>query len=143
MRAALVVLITLVIALSSRFMPSLDASTGPIPLDCNRACLEGLVNQYLDAVVAYVAVMLSPFWIPSVQREPQGPHAIIVPQPSSTRSHRPSQPQAAGASVWRRSSAALAGLCSGFLASSAMTIDASASEMPGTCSRISGASVCR
>jgi hypothetical protein len=25
---------------------------GPIPIDCNRACLEGLINQYLDALVA-------------------------------------------------------------------------------------------
>jgi hypothetical protein len=29
------------------------ASTGPIPLDCNRACLEGLVNQYLTALAAH------------------------------------------------------------------------------------------
>ena len=29
------------------------ASTGPIPLNCDRACLEGLVNQYLDALVAH------------------------------------------------------------------------------------------
>lgn len=29
------------------------ASTGPIPLNCNRACLEGLVDQYLAAVVAH------------------------------------------------------------------------------------------
>jgi hypothetical protein len=53
MRAVLVALVTLVFALGGRFMPSLGASTGPIPLDCNRACLEGLVNQYLDAVVAH------------------------------------------------------------------------------------------
>src|SRR4029434_10322695 len=26
---------------------------GPIPDDCNRACLEGVINQYLDAVVAH------------------------------------------------------------------------------------------
>ena len=36
--------------------PALDAQArlpvGPIPQDCNRACLEGLMNQYLDAVVA-------------------------------------------------------------------------------------------
>src|SRR5687767_5904716 len=25
---------------------------GPIAADCNRACLEGLINQYLDALVA-------------------------------------------------------------------------------------------
>jgi len=29
------------------------AATGPIPLNCDRACLEGLVNQYLDALVAH------------------------------------------------------------------------------------------
>jgi hypothetical protein len=29
------------------------ASTGPIPLNCNRACLENVLNQYLDAVVAH------------------------------------------------------------------------------------------
>src|SRR5580765_6893452 len=29
------------------------ASTGPIPLNCDRACLEGLMNQYLAAVVAH------------------------------------------------------------------------------------------
>ena len=30
-----------------------DASTGPIPLTCDRACLEGVMNQYLAAVVAH------------------------------------------------------------------------------------------
>ena len=30
-----------------------SGSTGPIPLDCNRACLEGLIDQYLKAVVAH------------------------------------------------------------------------------------------
>jgi hypothetical protein len=30
-----------------------DAATGPIPLNCNRACLEDLVNQYLAALVAH------------------------------------------------------------------------------------------
>jgi hypothetical protein len=29
------------------------ASTGPIPLNCDRACLEGLINQYLAALVAH------------------------------------------------------------------------------------------
>src|SRR4030088_1178894 len=28
-------------------------STGPIPLNCDRACLEGVMNQYLAAVVAH------------------------------------------------------------------------------------------
>jgi hypothetical protein len=31
----------------------LAASTGPIPLNCNRTCLEGLSDQYLAAVVAH------------------------------------------------------------------------------------------
>lgn len=30
-----------------------NASTGPIPLNCDRACLEGLIDQYLAAVVAH------------------------------------------------------------------------------------------
>lgn len=30
-----------------------EASTGPIPLNCSRACLEDLVNQYLAALVAH------------------------------------------------------------------------------------------
>ncbi len=29
------------------------ASIGPIPLNCDRACLEGVVNQYLAALVAH------------------------------------------------------------------------------------------
>ena len=31
----------------------LHGSTGPIPLNCDRACLEGVMNQYLAAVVAH------------------------------------------------------------------------------------------
>ena len=30
-----------------------DASIGPIPLNCNRACLENVVDQYLTALVAH------------------------------------------------------------------------------------------
>ncbi len=30
-----------------------NASTGPIPLTCDRACLEGVMNQYLAAVVKH------------------------------------------------------------------------------------------
>jgi hypothetical protein len=33
--------------------PIAKASTGPIPLNCNRACLEDLVNQYLAALAAH------------------------------------------------------------------------------------------
>ena len=31
----------------------LDASVGPIPINCNRACLENVVEQYLTAVIAH------------------------------------------------------------------------------------------
>ena len=39
-------------ALLINFTPA-HAATGPIPLNCDRACLENLVNQYLAAVVAH------------------------------------------------------------------------------------------
>ena len=39
--------------LVASFGGRVDASTGPIPLNCNRACLENLVDQYLTAVVAH------------------------------------------------------------------------------------------
>ena len=41
------------VVLTGYFAPHADASTGPIPLNCNRACLENLVDQYLAAVVAH------------------------------------------------------------------------------------------
>src|SRR5688572_18421599 len=34
-------------------MVAQQVPAGPIPLDCNRACLEGLMNQYLNAVLAH------------------------------------------------------------------------------------------
>jgi len=34
-------------------VPNADAATGPIPLNCNRACLENLVDQYLAAAAAH------------------------------------------------------------------------------------------
>ena len=39
--------------LTAYFAPKVHAATGPIPLNCNRACLEDLVNQYLAALVAH------------------------------------------------------------------------------------------
>ena len=33
--------------------PNAEASTGPIPLNCNRACLEDVVNQYLVALTEH------------------------------------------------------------------------------------------
>ena len=40
-------------ALVGSLMTQVNASTGPIPLNCDRACLEGVINQYLAAVVAH------------------------------------------------------------------------------------------
>ena len=40
-------------ALTGYLAPHAEASTGPIPLNCNRACLENLVDQYLTALVAH------------------------------------------------------------------------------------------
>jgi hypothetical protein len=57
MRSAVVVLGIIVVVAVAIFAGSLTtpakASTGPIPLNCNRACLEDLVNQYLAALVAH------------------------------------------------------------------------------------------
>jgi hypothetical protein len=40
-------------ALAGYSSARLNASTGPIPLTCDRACLEGVMNQYLAAVVKH------------------------------------------------------------------------------------------
>ncbi len=50
-RFALGALSALALALGSA--PHLSASIGPIPLNCDRACLEGVVDRYLDALVAH------------------------------------------------------------------------------------------
>src|SRR5688572_32615321 len=55
MRPILAVSITafaLAILLSGLPGSPILASTGPIPLNCNRACLENVVDQYLTALVA-------------------------------------------------------------------------------------------
>src|SRR5262245_65087480 len=41
------------IAAASYSPVRVSASTGPIPLNCDRACLEGVMNQYLAALVAH------------------------------------------------------------------------------------------
>ena len=46
MRSTLVVLCAITVAGAA------NVSTGPIPLNCDRACLEGVVNQYLAAMTA-------------------------------------------------------------------------------------------
>ena len=38
---------------SGLFVADVSGATGPIPLDCNRACLEGVIDQYLKALVAH------------------------------------------------------------------------------------------
>lgn len=57
MRSTLAVLCALVVlaaaGLTGYLAPSARASTGPIPLNCNRTCLEGIVDQYLAALVAH------------------------------------------------------------------------------------------
>jgi hypothetical protein len=40
-------------ALMTGYFSTPAAAAGPIPVDCDRACLEGLINQYLAAVVAH------------------------------------------------------------------------------------------
>src|ERR1700742_408561 len=51
--AACAVATVAAIALTGYLLPHAHASTGPIPLNCNRACLEDVVNQYLAALVAH------------------------------------------------------------------------------------------
>ena len=45
--------ILFVAILISIHAPAAGASTGPIPLNCDRACLEKVINQYLAALVAH------------------------------------------------------------------------------------------
>ena len=57
MRVARIAAAAITLVAISLVTPALIAQArlpvGPIPLDCNRSCLEGLINQYLDAVVAH------------------------------------------------------------------------------------------
>src|SRR5260370_662751 len=56
MRSTLAVLAAVAVAAAIRIAtlaPPAQAATGPIPLNCNRICLENLVTQYLTAVVAH------------------------------------------------------------------------------------------
>src|SRR5437660_11993108 len=47
-----IVRLTVVLAAVAVLASTSSASTGPIPLNCNRACLENVVEQYLSALVA-------------------------------------------------------------------------------------------
>jgi hypothetical protein len=53
MRSALALVTTAVLVIATQLAPRVAASTGPIPLRCDRACLERVMDQYLEAVVAH------------------------------------------------------------------------------------------
>jgi hypothetical protein len=53
MRVALALVFVAAALTLSHLAPRLAASTGPIPLRCDRSCLERVVDQYLEAVVAH------------------------------------------------------------------------------------------
>jgi hypothetical protein len=53
MRAAQAGLLVAAAAIAGRIVVPVQASIGPIPLNCNRACLEGVIDQYLAAVVKH------------------------------------------------------------------------------------------
>ena len=53
MRATLAALAVAAAVIVGSFTARVSGSTGPIPLDCHRACLENLIDQYLKAVVAH------------------------------------------------------------------------------------------
>jgi hypothetical protein len=53
MRSALAAAALIAAVLTSQFTVPVDASTGPIPLKCDRACLEKVLDDYLAAVVAH------------------------------------------------------------------------------------------
>src|SRR5262245_45154669 len=53
MRSGLTVLAVAAAFITTSLATRASGSTGPIPLNCNRACLEGLIDQYLAAVVAH------------------------------------------------------------------------------------------
>jgi len=53
MRVARVALLVTAVAVWTRLLIPVHASTGPIPLNCNRACLENVLDQYLRANVKH------------------------------------------------------------------------------------------
>ena len=53
MRFTLTALAVAAALVTGSFTARVSGSTGPIPLNCDRTCLEGLINQYLAAVVAH------------------------------------------------------------------------------------------
>ena len=53
MRIIRIAVLFVAVAVAARLMAPVHASTGPIPVNCNRACLENVVDQYLNAVVKH------------------------------------------------------------------------------------------
>src|SRR3954471_7322275 len=53
MRVARMTLLVAAVAIAGRLLVPVQASTGPIPLNCNRACLENVLDQYLRATVKH------------------------------------------------------------------------------------------
>jgi hypothetical protein len=53
MRVARMTLLVAAVAIGGRLLVPVHASTGPIPVNCNRACLENVVDQYLRATVKH------------------------------------------------------------------------------------------
>jgi len=53
MRVARLTLLVAAVAIGGRLLVPVQASTGPIPLNCNRACLENVLDQYLRANVKH------------------------------------------------------------------------------------------
>jgi hypothetical protein len=53
MRSFLAAVALVAAVLAGQFAARVDASTGPIPLKCDRACLEKVLDDYLAAVVAH------------------------------------------------------------------------------------------
>ena len=53
MRPALAAVVLVAIMAAGQFVIQVDASTGPIPLKCDRACLEKVLDDVLAAVVAH------------------------------------------------------------------------------------------
>jgi hypothetical protein len=53
MRPVRIAIIVAGLAIAGRIVVPIHASTGPIPLNCQRACLENVVDQYLRAIVKH------------------------------------------------------------------------------------------
>src|SRR3954470_17866971 len=53
MRIIRIAVLCIAVAAAARLMAPVHASTGPIPVNCNRACLENVLDQYLRATVKH------------------------------------------------------------------------------------------